>query len=128
MKFGIDKFIGIWKSEDGYRLEISKIADDLASASLYDPSDEPVIRPYYENKPALQMPASYDEYHGEFVIELWKHGKGFNLDLTYLDDFVLKKQKIEELVPAISRYEKDHFLDKYYKIFGNLKNFQKNTQ
>jgi len=125
MKFGIDKYIGLWKSEDGYSLDIAKISGTSAVVSFYDPSGEPIIRPYYGDKPTIQMPASYDEYDGEFIIELWETGKGFELDLSYLNDFALNHQNEETLIPAITRYEKDHFLDKHYKLFGNLKNFTK---
>jgi len=34
MKFGIDRYIGNWKSEDGYRLEIRKVNEVNASVSL----------------------------------------------------------------------------------------------
>ena len=125
MKFGIDKFIGFWKSEDGYSLDISKISDTSAVVSFYHPSGEPIVRKYYNDKLTIQMPATYEEYDGKFIIELWETGKGFQLDLSYLNDFALNHQNEEILIPAITRNEKDHFLDKHYKLFGNLKNFIK---
>lgn len=64
-------------------------------------------------------------YDGIFLIELWEKGKGFHMDLCYLNDFALKHQGSEMIVPSINRYETDHFLDKYYKLFGNLKSFAK---
>ncbi len=128
MRFGIDKFIGLWKSEDGYYLKISKISSTSAIVSFYDPSGEPVIRPYYGSKPTVQMPASYDEYEGEFDIDLWETGKGFTLNLTYLNDYVFDKQKKELLIPSIIRNEDDDFLDKHYKLYGTLKNLVKEPE
>jgi len=34
MKFGIDKFIGLWESVDGYRLDIAKTSDTSATVSF----------------------------------------------------------------------------------------------
>ena len=75
MNFGIDKYIGQWKSEDGYCLDIDKISKTSALVSLYKPSGKPAIRTFFEDKPTIQMPASYEEYDGIFLIELWKKGK-----------------------------------------------------
>ena len=123
MKFGIDKFIGLWESEDGYRLDISKTSDTSAIVSFYDPSGEPVARPYFNNKTTIKMSASYDDYYGEFTIVLWEEGKGFELELHHEGKRELDKFKRESLIPAITRYEEDDFLNKYYKLFGNLKDF-----
>jgi hypothetical protein len=60
MKFGINRFVGLWESEDGYRLDIAKISDTSAMISFYDPSGKPVLRPYFNDKPTIKMPASYD--------------------------------------------------------------------
>ena len=76
----------------------------------------------------MQMPASYDEYEGEFDIDLWETGKGFTLNLTYLNDYVFDKQKKELLIPSIIRNEDDDFLDKHYKLYGTLKNLVKEPE
>ncbi len=123
MKFGIDKFVGLWESEDGYRLDISKISDTLAVVSFSDPSGEPVARPYFINKPTIKMTASYDVYYGEFTIDLWEDGKGFEFVLHHERKHDLDNLKRESLIPAITRFEEDNYLDKYYKLFGNLKHF-----
>ena len=125
MKFGIDKFIGLWESEDGYILDISKTSDTSASVSFYDPSGELVASPYFNNKTTIKMPASYDDDYGEFTIVLWEEGKGFELELHHEGKHDLDEFKRESLIPAITMYEEDTFLDKYYKLFGNLKDFSR---
>jgi len=125
MEFGIDRFVGLWESEDGYRLDIAKISDTSAVVSFYDPSGQPVLRPYFNDKPTIKMPASYDDYYGEFLIDLWEEGKGFKFDLQHEGNYDLDKLKRESLIPAITRHEEDSFLDRYYELFGKLKHFTK---
>ncbi len=123
MKVGIDKYLGLWKSDDGYCLDISKISETSALVSFYNPDGKPVIRPYFENKPTLQMSASYNEYDGEFDINLWETEKGFTLNLSYLDDYEFNNEQKETLIPSIIRNEKDDFLDIHYQLYGELKTF-----
>lgn len=123
MKFGIEKYIGLWESEDGYRLDIAKVSDTSALVSFYDPSGDAVIRPYYNDSPTIEMPASYDDYYGEFKIDLWEEGKGFEIDIHHEEEYELDEFKRESLIPAITRYEEDNYLDKYYKLFGKLNHF-----
>jgi hypothetical protein len=123
MKFGIDRFIGLWESEDGYRLDIGKTSDTSAIVSFYDPYGEPVARPYFNDKPTIKMPASYDDYYGEFRIDLWEEGKGFKFDIHHEEKYDLDELQRESLVPSITRYEEDNYLDKYYELFGKLNHF-----
>ncbi len=123
MKIGIDKYIGQWKSDDGYCLEISKISETSALVSFYNSDGKPVIRPYYGNKPTVQMSASYNEYDGEFDINLWETGKGFTLNLNYLNDHEFNNEQKERLIPSIIRNEKDDFLYIHYQLYGDLKTF-----
>ena len=58
-------------------------------------------------------------------MDLWEEGKGFILHLEY--DYVLDSEPREALVPAISRYGRDHFLDAYYLLFGPLDHFVRTT-
>ncbi len=69
------------------------------------------------------MIAAYDGYEGTFEVELWEKGKGFILDLTHEYEYELDEFKRESLVPALSRYEEDDFLDAYYELFGPLNHF-----
>lgn len=123
MKFEIEKFSGIWASEDHYRLEIIIIDETSAFVSLYNPRGVPVNRPYFHNTPTINMPALYDDYYGEFTVDLWEDNKGFKLDLQYEEQYDLDELKRDALVPALTRYEADNFLDQYYELFGHLKPF-----
>jgi hypothetical protein len=64
------------------------------------------------------MVAHYDDYNGMFEVDLWQDGKGFILDLTHEYDYELDPERREALVPALSRNERDHFLDACYSLFG----------
>ena len=125
MKFGIDKFSGIWTSEDGYKLEITKVDDSSALVSFYAPEGNPINRPYFNNEPTLKMPSVYDDYSGDFSVYLWQSGKGFSLDLRYEETYALDQFQREALIPALTRFEDDSFLDQYYDLFGNLNHFTK---
>ena len=125
MKFGIDKFVGIWHSEDNYKMEIKKIDNTTAVVSIFNPMGIPINRPYFNNKPTVDMPASYDEYNGYFKIELWKDKIGFELELVYEAEYELDQFNRESIIPALSRNENDQFLDEYTGLFGNLKHYTK---
>ena len=127
MIFGIDKFAGTWLSKDNYRVEIRKVNDTSALVSLNSPDGTLIKRPYFNNKPTLDMPAEYDDYHGEFIVHLWEPAKGFQLDLHFAEKYELDQSQEEALVPSLTRLEKDDYLDPYYKLFGNLKRFYKIT-
>lgn len=119
MAFGIDKYIGTWIDEDGFRLEIKKVNNIKALVSLFSPDGSLIERPYWNNKVTKDMEANYDEYYGEFDIHLWTQEKGFCLSLSEVYEFK------ETLAPSISRYEEDDFLDSFYLILGRLKDFKK---
>jgi hypothetical protein len=52
-----------------------------------------------------------------------EEGKGFILDLTHEYDYDLDLKRREALVPALTRFERDNFLDEYYSLFGPLDHF-----
>jgi len=127
MKYGIDNYTGNWQDSDGYRLEIIKIDDSHALASLFSPFGPPVSRPFWDGRDCIDMPVEYDEYYGDFRIQLWEKNKGFTLDLLY-DPFLNSSDDgIEILAPSLSRYAKDEHLQKYYKLFGNLNYYKKDN-
>jgi hypothetical protein len=73
--------------------------------------------------------AHYGDYDGFFEVELWDEGKGFILELSHEHEYELDESRREALVPAISRFERDHFLDEFYPLFGPLAHFvRRNTQ
>ena len=87
-----------------------------ASVDFLDPRGAPVQRPYMGGAPSLKMVAHYDDCNGMFAVDLWEEGKGFILDLTHEYNYELDPERREALVPALSRNERDHFLDACYSI------------
>jgi hypothetical protein len=122
-RFGIARFLGSWVSASGFRLRIKKVREDQASVDFLDPRGAPIQRPYMRGGPAVKMIAHYDGYNGNFEVDLWEEGKGFILDLTHEYDYELDAERREALVPALSRHERDSFLDEYYSLFGPLDHF-----
>jgi hypothetical protein len=108
---GIAQFVGSWVSESGYCLRIKKVRKDRASVDFLDPRGVPVKRTYMEGAPSIKMIAQYDDYYENFEVDLWERGKGFILHLDHEYGYLLDREQREVLVPAISRYERDHFLE-----------------
>jgi hypothetical protein len=122
-RYGIARFVGSWVSAAGYRLRIKKVGKDQASVDFLDPRGAPVQRPYMGGAPSVKMIAHYDDYNGIFGVDLWEEGKGFILDLSHENDYELDPERREALVPTLSRYERDRFLDECYSLFGPLDHF-----
>ena len=123
----INHYIGEWENEAGNRLKIKKVDDETALVSFFSPPDhQPVFRQWYDEKPSIDMIAKYrpDEGPG-LVVELWEEGKGFELDLTFEFGYMLDIQHRASLVPGISRFEEDDFLDEYYHYFEPLEHYLK---
>lgn len=123
LRYGIALFVGSWISASGFRLRIKKVRKDQASVDFLDPRGAPVQRTYMRGAPSVKMIARYDDYNGSFEVDLWEEGKEFILDLTHEYDYELDLQRREALVPALTRYERDRFLDDYYSLFGPLDHF-----
>ena len=125
-RYGIARFVGSWVSSSGYRLRIKKVLRDQASVDFLDPRGVPIQRPYMGGAPTLKMIAhydDYDDYNESFEVDLWEEGKGFILDLSHHYNYELDLEEREALEPALSRFERDHFLDGYYSLFGPLDHF-----
>jgi hypothetical protein len=120
---GIARLVGSWVSASGYRLRIKKVRKDQASVDFLDPRGAPVKRSYMGGAPSVKMIAHYDDRNGIFEVDLWEEGKRFILDLTHECDYELDPERREALVPALSRYERDRFLDDCYSLFGPLDHF-----
>lgn len=118
MAFGIDRYIGLWQNAEGFQLEIRKIDEARASASLFSPLGPPIDRPFYEDKPSVDMPAKYSDYEGTMTVQLWRSKSGLVLELIHEPAYDLDEFQREALVPALSRYEEDSFLDQYFVLFG----------
>ena len=128
LRTGIAQFVGSWISDSGYRLHIRRARKDQAFVDFLDPRGAPIGRPYMEGAPSIRMIAHYDDYYEDFRVDLWEEGKGFTLHLDHEYDYVLDSQQREALVPSISRYERDRFLDAYYSLFGPLDHFVRNAE
>jgi hypothetical protein len=63
----------------------------------------------------------------DFRVDLWEKGKGFILHLDHEYHYLLDSEQREALVPSISRYERDRFLDTYYSLFGPMDHFVRTT-
>lgn len=123
MRYDITRFVGSWIDASGYRLKIEKLTESQATVDFLDPSGDPVRRPYMTGAPSLGMVAHYDDYNGTFEVDLWEVERGFMLDLSHEYDYELDEKRREALVPGITRYERDHFLDEFSPLFGRLEHF-----
>ena len=122
-RYGIARFVGSWVSASGYRLRIEEVLRDQASVDFLDPRGVPIQRPYMRGAPTVKMIAHYDDYNENFEVDLWEEGKGFILDLSHHYNYELDLEQREALVPALSRFERDRFLDECYSLFGPLDHF-----
>jgi hypothetical protein len=123
MRHGIAKFVGSWISASGHRLKIRKVRKTQALVDFLEPSGSSVLRPYMGGAPSTRMPAHYDDYYGLFEVDLWERGKGFIMELIHAYDYELDEHRREALVPGISRFERDRFLEEFYPLFGPLAHF-----
>ena len=119
LRNGIAQFVGSWVSQFGYRLRVEKVRRDRAVVDFLDPRGAPIVRPYMGGAPSMKMIAHYDDYNEDFRVDLWEESKGFILHLDHECGYVLDPEQREALVPAISRYERDRFLDAY--CFSDLR-------
>ena len=71
------------------------------------------------------MPATYDDYEGDFRVDLWEENKGYSLDLDQDCSQPLDESGLYMLSPGISRNSEDNFLDQYSRLFGNLSSYTK---
>jgi hypothetical protein len=123
METGIEDYAGEWDDECGHRLSIKKLDDKTASVSLFM-NNQAIARRWFEDKPSTDMIGIYDPWEAsELVVELWEQGKGFSLHLNFESQHELDKYSRDSLSVALSRFEKDDFLDEYYSLFGPLRHY-----
>ncbi len=125
MKYVIDRYIGFWKNEEGYRLEIRKKDETNALASLFAPSGHPISRPYMDGKETVDMPAIYDDYIGDFDIQLWNPDSGFCLNLHHFNSTRNDNYGEELLSPGLTRHEEDNHLEPFYALYGKLSYYKR---
>ena len=125
----IDNYVGDWGNEAGNRLAIRKVDDETCVVSFFRAHDnQPIRRPWCGEKLSVEMVAKCrPEYGPELVVELWEDGAGFTLHLNFEAAYMLDDAGRDALVPALSRYEEDEFLDQYYRCFGALTHYTRRT-
>lgn len=108
-------YVGIWRNDIGSEIVIQPKDEKSLKVSFISYVDnQPISRQYSDGSYSIEMHAELDYYKTSLEVELWEMGKGFQLNL--MPDPLNEK----ELVPGISRYSNDKFLDKYYYLFEPL--------
>ena len=119
----IENYYGSWKDTSGNRFEISRVNDNETKVTFYRAGeDNPMIRPWFNNKPSVDMVATLDfETQADLDIQLGgsENGFVFSLSLDFLDD------SSRTATSSIIRYEKSSYLDQYYYLFGPLGHYTK---
>lgn len=125
----IDHYVGEWVDEVGNRLSIRKVGDETCLVSFFQAHDNlPIRRPWCAEKLSVEMVAKCrPEYGPELVVELYEEREGFTLHLNFEAAYILDYAARDALVPALSRYEEDEFLDQYYRYFGPLRHYTRRT-
>ena len=125
----IDNYIGEWNDESGKRLSIKKVDATTALVSFFATSDrQPIHRPWCKGEPTVDMIAKYNPQEGKGLeVDLWGTRRGFTLHLTFEAQYELDHDKQDALVPGLSRYTEDDFLDQYYYLFEPLKHYTRRS-
>jgi hypothetical protein len=119
------RFIGTWQNGGGNKLVIKeKDLNTLSVTLISGKTNEPIIRPFVDNLPTVDMEAELDFYETSLEVELWKKGKGFHLCLLY-DDYSGSQP---ELSPGISMYQEDREASKYSNLFDPLDRYVKTKE
>lgn len=120
-----DNYIGIWAGPPSRELHIRKVGRRRYLATLLI-HGEPIQRPWMNDAPTIDMPASYSFSAldgSDFLVDLWTK-KRFLLSLDYEQDYHMRDgPPCEALVLAIARDEELEFLDQYYDLLGGLEHF-----
>lgn len=125
----IDRYVGEWESGAGNRLSIRKVDDETCFVSFYHADDnQPIRRPWGAGKPSVEMIAKCKTTDGpELIVQLGEEGTGFALHLLFEAAYVLDEAGRDALVPGLSRYEDDEFLNQYYRYFEPLTHYWMST-
>src|SRR6266542_5572711 len=85
---------------------------------------QPIHRPWCKGEPTVDMIAKYNPQQGAGLeVDLWGTRRDFTLHLTFEAQYELDHDKQDALVPGLSRYTDDDFLDQYYYLFEPLKHY-----
>ena len=123
----INHYVGEWEDERGNWLRIRKVTDRTCWVSFLCAGDhQPLQRPWCAAKPATDMVGEYwPEYGLELLVELWEADKGFTLHLGFEAANIVRDGEGDILIPSLSRFEGDHFLDQYYAYFEPLTPYER---
>jgi len=123
----INNYEGNWENKSGKHLHISALNETTAKVSLFlGDALEPIIRPWFNNKPMIDMNAYYyPEAEPSIDVQLWVKDSGFCYNLLFETDIVVNGKSQIALIPSIIRNEADDFLEQYYDILAPLDNYIK---
>lgn len=97
----IDNYVGEWADPYGRRLRITKTNATTAAVSLFA-GNQPLARPWYENRSSMQMRATYDPADSpQLVVELWATEKGFALHLNFEPAYELDQERRDSLTGCV---------------------------
>jgi len=121
----MERFIGIWKNNDGNILEIKSYnKKSLIVTFVSEKTGKPVISDYYQWKESGEKYAELDYYESSLEVELGVKGSGFQLSLLF-DWINLKKNPGYKLAPGLSQNMGDTFTDKYGHLFEPLDYYER---
>ena len=121
----INNYCGKWRDSEGNTLLIEPIDERQVYVTYVTHGEnEPLLRPWINNKPASNMIGRYQpEWGPSLDVELSNKGNGFCLSL----DFHFEDGNYNTISPSIIRDEKDNHLDKYYYLFGALSSYHRQS-
>jgi hypothetical protein len=74
------------------------------------------------------MIAKYHPQEGAGLeVDLCRKRRGFTLHLTFEAQYELDHNKQDALVPGLSRYTEDDFLEQYYYLFEPLRHYTRTS-
>lgn len=127
IKSYIDNYNGEWVNGAGILIVIKKIDYESVFVFFFSPPDFlPIYQTWCGEKRTIDMLAKYSSEQGPGLVdELWEVGNGYQLHLSFEPGYILDEFQCDSIVPALSRYEKDDFLNEYYHFFEPLKHYFK---
>jgi hypothetical protein len=126
----LSEYLGEWMDEQGNRLRIQPIDGVTASVSFFAaPDGKPIPRPWFQNRLSLDMLGRYfPDGEPSLEVELGRAGAGFTLHLTFEPEYLLDARGRDALIPGVSRFQEDRFLDQYSPLLGPLKHFVRSSE
>ena len=121
----IEKYVGFWRSASGQRIVVRSSTRRMAKVSLFDTHGRPIIRPYLNNSPTVDLPARYNEREWVLEVDLWDRKTAFCLSLCHETEYLSNKTWRHFLSTGITRCAADEHLIQYYSLFGKLETYER---